>query len=84
MLWPRASGVPLVTSNRTALPEVVANAAMRVDPESVDEIAEATRSLLSDAHRRRQLIQLGKTRAREFSWERCAHKMLNIYRELAR
>jgi glycosyltransferase involved in cell wall biosynthesis len=78
-----ASGAPLVTSNRTALPEVVANAAIQVDPESVDEIAEATRSLLSDAHRRRQLIQLGKARARELSWERCAQKVLDIYRELA-
>ena len=78
-----AAGVPLVTSNRTALPEVVANAAMLVDPESVDEIAEAIRSLISDEHRRRQLIALGKIRARELSWERCAKEMLGIYRELA-
>jgi glycosyltransferase involved in cell wall biosynthesis len=78
-----AAGVPLVTSNRTALPEVVGNAAVLVDPESVEEIAEAIRKLRSDEHRRRQLIELGKTRARELSWENCAQKMLGIYRELA-
>ena len=78
-----AAGVPLVTSNRTALPEVVGNAAVLVDPESVEEIAEAARSLLSDEHRRRQLIESGKTRARELSWEQSARQMLSIYRELA-
>jgi glycosyltransferase involved in cell wall biosynthesis len=78
-----AAGVPLVTSNRTSLPEVVGNAAVLVDPESVEEIAEATRSLLTDEHHRRRLIELGKARARKLSWEQCARQMLTIYRELA-
>ena len=78
-----AAGVPLVTSNRTSLPEVVGNAAVLVDPKSVDAIAEGTRSLLADDFRRRQLIELGKIRARELSWERCAQQMLSIYQELA-
>jgi glycosyltransferase involved in cell wall biosynthesis len=78
-----AAGVPLVTSNRTALPEVVGNAAVLVDPESVEEIAEAARSLLLDEHRRCEFIELGKARARKLSWEQCARQMLNIYHELA-
>ena len=78
-----AAGVPLVTSNRTSLPEVVGNAAVLVDPESVDEIAESIRDLLSDDHHRHQLIKLGKIRAQELSWEHCARQMLSIYRELA-
>ncbi|MEJ2102736.1 MAG: glycosyltransferase family 1 protein [Desulfobacterales bacterium] len=77
-----AAGVPLVTSNRTALPEVVGNAAVMVDPESVEEIAAAARNLLSDEQRRSQLIESGKIRARELSWDQSARQMLSIYREL--
>jgi glycosyltransferase involved in cell wall biosynthesis len=78
-----AAGVPLVTSNRTSLPEVVGNAAVLVDPDSVEAIAEGTRSLITNEHHRLQLIELGKTRARELSWQQCAQQMLSIYRELA-
>ena len=77
-----AAGVPLVTSDRTALPEVVGKAAVLVNPESVEAIVDAIRSLLEDEHRRRQLVELGKIRAKELSWEAAADRVLAIYREL--
>ena len=77
-----AVGVPLVTSDRTALPEVVGKAAVLVNPESVEAIADAIQSLLNDEHRRRQLVELGKIRAREMSWECAARHVLDLYREL--
>ena len=77
-----AAGVPLITSDRSALPEVVGNAAVLVNPESVEDMAHAIRSLLDDTERRRKLIAQGRTRAKEFSWEQAARKVLAVYREL--
>ena len=77
-----AAGVPLVTSDRTALPEVVGKAAVLVNPESVEAIADAIWNLLNDEHRRRQLVELGKIRAKELSWECSARHVLALYREL--
>jgi glycosyltransferase involved in cell wall biosynthesis len=78
-----AAGVPLITSNCSSLPEVVGKAAVLVDPESVDEMVHAIRSLLSDQARRAQLIEQGLARARELSWARTASQVLRLYRELA-
>jgi glycosyltransferase involved in cell wall biosynthesis len=77
-----AAGAPLVTSDRTALPEVVGKAAVLVNPESVDAMVDAIRNLINDEHRRRHLIDLGKIRAREMSWECAAGRVLALYREL--
>lgn len=78
-----ASSVPLITSNRSALPEVVGNAAVLVDPESEDEIAEAIRGLLDDEGRRKELIRRGRVRAKEFSWDRTANLVRELYHQLA-
>jgi glycosyltransferase involved in cell wall biosynthesis len=78
-----AAGVPLVTSNRTALPEVVGEAAVRIDPESIEDIEQAIGGLLEDDDRRRRLVEAGRARARVFSWESTAREVLSLYRELA-
>ncbi len=78
-----AAGVPLITSNRSALPEVVEKAAVLVDPESEDNIEEAIRELLADGDRRQQLIKLGRARARELSWNLAAQHVLQLYHDLA-
>jgi len=77
-----AAGVPLITSDRSALPEVVGDAAVLVNPESVEDMAHAIRSLLNDTERRRKLIARGRARAKEFSWEQAARQVLAAYREL--
>lgn len=77
-----AAGVPLITSDRSALPEVVGKAAVLVDPESVEALAEAIRNLLRDGERRKRCIALGLSRARELSWEETARQVLQLYREI--
>jgi alpha-1,3-rhamnosyl/mannosyltransferase len=77
-----AAGVPLITSNSSSLPEVVGKAAVLVNPESVDEMVHAIRSVLDDQGRRAQLIERGLARARELSWARAASQVLRLYREL--
>jgi glycosyltransferase involved in cell wall biosynthesis len=65
-----ACGTPVVISKAGALPEVAGNAALQVDPASVNDIAEGLRTLLSVEKLRLELKQKGLERAREFPWER--------------
>ena len=67
-----ACGVPVVASDRGGLPEVVGDAAVLVDPESVEAIRAAVAGLLLDADRRRRLAAAGRLRARRFTWRGAA------------
>jgi glycosyltransferase involved in cell wall biosynthesis len=77
-----ARGVPVVTSNASALKEVAGEAAILVDPASVDEIGAALRMLADDAELRARLINKGLARAAEFSWERAITKTYSVYEEV--
>jgi glycosyltransferase involved in cell wall biosynthesis len=78
-----ACGTPVVCSNAAALPEVVGNAALLIDPRSVAELAAALRSLLDNEDLRARLRERGLARAALFSVERTALKTLEVYREAA-
>jgi len=77
-----ASGTPLMSSNRSSLPEVGGDAALYFDPESVEEIAVAMERLLTDSTLRWQLIRKGLERAKQFSWEACARTTLTALKDL--
>lgn len=70
-----ASDVPVLTSDCTSMPEVAGDAAVLVNPESVDAIAQGMRRLASSAELREQLIAAGRARAQHFSWEHSADSM---------
>jgi glycosyltransferase involved in cell wall biosynthesis len=74
-----ASGVPVVISNRGALPEVAGNAATPVDPLNIGALATAMERLLdpSAAH---EAIDRGRHRAAEYSWDACAESARSAYR----
>jgi glycosyltransferase involved in cell wall biosynthesis len=63
---------PVITSNITSMPEVAGNAALLVDPFSVDSIAEGMKRIHSDPELRRTLIEKGEVRSRDFSWDKTA------------
>jgi len=65
-----ACGVPVVASNRGALPEVCGNAALLVDPTDADALAEAVLAAIGDS----ALRDAGLARARSFTWERTARE----------
>jgi glycosyltransferase involved in cell wall biosynthesis len=67
-----ACGTPVITSRTTSLPEVAGDAALLVDPEDVDDIAEALIRVLSCDRLRDHLRDAGRRRLPLFSWERCA------------
>lgn len=77
-----AAGVPVITANRSALPEVAGEAALLVDPASGDELASAMARLAGDADLQARLIALGKARAARFTWAAAVEQTLGVYREL--
>jgi glycosyltransferase involved in cell wall biosynthesis len=78
-----AVGVPVIAANRGALPEVVGDAGILVDPESPEALTAAIRRLLEDAPLRRQLADAGVARAARFSWRASAERLYELYRRLA-
>ena len=78
-----ACGTPVVCSKVSALPEVVGDAAMTVNPENVFDIARGIREVLLDSGLRRQLIARGFDQVAKFSWERTAQQVYQAYQEIA-
>jgi glycosyltransferase involved in cell wall biosynthesis len=69
-----ASGIPVMSSNRSSLPEILGEAAIYFDPESIEEIASAMERLISDTVLQSQLVERGLAHVKQFSWEKCARK----------
>ena len=76
-----ASGVPVVTTTGGSLPEVAGDAALIVDPFDETAMADAILRLAADADLRRHLRDLGRARAAQFSWERAAARLVDVYRD---
>ncbi len=77
-----AAEVPVLTSNVSAMPEVAGNAALLVDPLSVEEISGAMRVLAYDGAKRAELVMRGRSRATMFSWDKSALQVWKIVREV--
>jgi glycosyltransferase involved in cell wall biosynthesis len=77
-----ACGAPVITSNLSSLPEVAGDAALLVDPTSLDEMAAAMVKLIDDPALREELKSRGLRRATQFSWEAAAAKTLEVYRQV--
>jgi glycosyltransferase involved in cell wall biosynthesis len=78
-----AAGVPVVTSNVSALPEIAGDAAVLIDPRSQQELRDALARLLLSPGLRAELAVRGRARASAFRWETCAAKSLAFFREAA-
>lgn len=77
-----ACGVPVLTSNTTAIPEVVGDAGITVPPLDRVAVADALRRLLDDHSLAADLKTRGAEQARKFSWEKAARETLDVYRML--
>jgi glycosyltransferase involved in cell wall biosynthesis len=73
-----ASGVPVITSQVTALPEVAGNAAMYVEPENIDSIETSIEQLANDHDLRADLSQKGIARAAQFDWNLTANQTWQV------
>jgi glycosyltransferase involved in cell wall biosynthesis len=78
-----ASECVVVTANRFGAREIAADAAVLVDPESVDSIAAGLERALDDNELRTELKLQGRARAAGFTWARCAEQTLDVLKGIA-
>lgn len=79
MVEAMAIGCPVVSSNKTALPEVGADAAIYFNPYDGKDMEEKILSVLGDGKLRECLVAQGLKRSRQFSWKRMAQQTLGVY-----
>lgn len=77
-----ACGLPVITSNVSSMPEIGGDAAIYVNPLSVESIKDKLDAVLSDAKLRQDLIKKGLKRVSEFSWVKAAEQTAQVYRKL--
>jgi glycosyltransferase involved in cell wall biosynthesis len=77
-----AAGRAVLSSARGSMAEVAGDAALLVDPESVEAIAEGLIALARHEKLRRDLGARARVRARSFSWRRCAEATVAVWRRL--
>lgn len=77
-----ASGTAVITSNTSSLPEVAGDAALLVDPNDVEALADALARVLNDHDLRQAMSAAGVRQAAKFSWRRCAEETVAVYRQV--
>lgn len=77
-----ASKTAVITSNVSALPEVAGDAAILVNPYSIEEICAAMKNIIKNNELSENLIELGYKKAQELTWTKCALQTMNIYKKM--
>lgn len=77
-----ASGVPVITSNCSCLPEVAAGAAKLVDPDDLDAFMAMIEEALTHVEWRQQAVASGLQVARRYNWADCIKHTVNVYKAL--
>jgi glycosyltransferase involved in cell wall biosynthesis len=77
-----ASGCPVLTADRYGTKEIAGDAAVLVDPESVDAIAAGIDRLLNDRELRARITAAGLERSRAYTWRRAAQELLQVLENL--
>lgn len=75
-------GAPVIVSNTSALPEVVGDAGLMVNPHDIDGLTVAMWRMLTDEDLRQSYIDKGLKRAKKFSWQETAKKTLEVYHKV--
>ena len=78
-----AAGVPVVAADRTALPGVVGDAGILLDPAAAGELADACEELAAGGFTRDRLVAAGRARATRYTWEACANRVVKLIRPVA-
>jgi glycosyltransferase involved in cell wall biosynthesis len=79
-----ACGTPVLTADSSSLPEVAGDAAVMVDPTSVEAISQGLVDLLESPELRRDLSGRGLARARRYRWSDIAERTIEVYRRASR
>jgi glycosyltransferase involved in cell wall biosynthesis len=71
-------GVPVIVSNRTAMPEICGDAAVYINPDDIEDIAQKINNLLNDQELYRKKVTAGVNHARQFTWPKSANGILKL------
>jgi len=82
LLEAMACGCPVVTSNIYSMPEIAGDSAFLVDPYDTNEIATGIYEVLASDRLRNNLIKKGLKRIKSFTWDKCAKKTFQVYKEV--
>lgn len=77
-----ASGCPAIVSDRASLPEICGDAALYCNPDDVEDIAAKMLEVATSETTRARLREKGLTRARQFTWDRCARETVALIERL--
>jgi glycosyltransferase involved in cell wall biosynthesis len=75
-------GVPVITSNTSSMPEVAGNAAHLIDPNKPEDICRGMLKIVFNENYKKELIQKGLKRSKQFSWNKMASQVLEQYKQL--
>lgn len=75
-------GTPVITSNISSLPEVVGDAALLINPFSIDDISKALSEIMNNTELRLDLKNKGIVQSKKFSWEKSSEILMGVYRDL--
>lgn len=73
-----AMGVPVITSNRSSLPEITGHAAYLINPNRPAEIADAIIKMLTDTNLKEHFKKMGLEQVKKFSWDTAARQWLDL------
>lgn len=79
-----ASGVPVISSNASVMPEIYGEGALYCDPHDANDIANKICMVLEDEKLRKELIDGGARQLKKYSWTKMAAETLAIYKEMLR
>jgi len=74
-----ACGTPVITSNRSSLPEIIGSAGLSFDPNQVDALVELLYNILSNQELRKNMSNIGLEQVKGFSWRKTAEETLKVY-----
>ncbi|PIU78054.1 MAG: hypothetical protein COZ28_00580 [Candidatus Moranbacteria bacterium CG_4_10_14_3_um_filter_44_15] len=77
-----AAGTPVISSNKTSLPEVGKDGALFCDPKNTDEFSKRIYQAIADENLKADIIKRGSEIAKLYSWQKTAEKTLNMYKSL--
>lgn len=77
-----ALGLPVVSSDKTSLPEILGRAAIYFNPEDESEMKAKIKLVINDEKLRQDLISRGLEQIKKYSWSQCAEKTLEVYNEI--
>lgn len=77
-----ACGCPVISSDRSSLKEITADAAYGINPQNINDMASAMVTIYQNQDRTDELIILGLENAKKYSWDKCAQQTVDVYKKI--